>query len=108
MNTPTKVKVPRNRLSKESINLIDIHVLGEAGLLGTCAVAYVVMQQPSGIKHGLIASKSRLSKKQMAIPRLELVEAQMVAHLAKNIRTSLPNYNIREVRGWSDSTVVLH
>ena len=43
MNTPTKVKVPRNRLSKESINLIDIHVLGEAGLLGTCAVAYVVM-----------------------------------------------------------------
>ena len=32
----------------------------------------------------------------------------MVAHLAKNIRTSLPNHNIREVRGWSDSTVVLH
>ena len=44
----------------------------------------------------------------MAIPRLELVAAQMVANLAENIRTSLPNHNIREVHGWSDSTVVLH
>ena len=48
-----------------------------------------------------------MSKKQMIIPRLELVAAQMVANLAENIRTSLPNHNIREVHGWSDSTVVL-
>ena len=43
----------------------------------------------------------------MTIQRLELVEAQMVANLAENIRTSLPNH-IREVHGWSDSTVVLN
>ena len=37
---PTKVKVPRSiRLSKESLNLIDIHVFGDASLLGTCTVA---------------------------------------------------------------------
>ena len=82
--------------------------MGDASLLGTCAVACAVMQQPSVIKQELIASKSRLSKKQMTIPRLELVAAQMVANLAENIRTSLQNHNIREVYGWSDSTVVLH
>ena len=42
----------------------------------------------------------------MTIPRLELVAAKMVADLAENIRTSLPNNNIREVHGWSDRTVV--
>ena len=41
MKLPTKVKVPRSiRLSKESLNLVDIHVFGDASLLGTCAVAY--------------------------------------------------------------------
>ena len=34
-------------------------MFGDATLLGTCAVAYAVIQQPSGIKQGLIASESR-------------------------------------------------
>ena len=93
------------RLSNESLNVIDIHVFGDASLLGTCAVAYAVIQHPSGIKQGLITSKSRLSKKQMTIPRLELVAAQMVPNLVENVRTSLPNHNFREVHGWSDRTV---
>ena len=106
---PTKIKVQRSiRLSRETLNLIDIHVFGDASLLETCAVAYAVIQQLSGIKQRLTASKSRLSKKQMTMPRLELVAAQMVANLAENIWTSLPNHNIRKVHGLSDSTVVLH
>ena len=32
----------------------------------------------------------------------------MVANIADNIPNSLPNYNIKVVYGWSDSTVVLH
>ena len=73
--------------SREVLEMIDIHVFGDADLLGTCAVAYAVIQQPSGTKQRLIASK----------PRLELVAAQMEANLANNIRKSLKNYNIREV-----------
>ena len=83
-------------------------MFGDASLLGTCAVPYAAKQQPSGIKQGLIAIKSRLSTKQMTIPRLKLVAAQIVANLTENIRTSLPNYNIRKVHGWSGSTAVLH
>lgn len=73
----------------------------------TYAVAYAAMWQPSGIKQGLISSKSRLSKKQVTIKRLESAAAQIVANLADNIGSYLPNYSIREVYGWLNSTVVL-
>ena len=43
----------------------------------------------------------------MTLPRLELVATQIVTNLAGN-RTSLPNHNIRDVHGWSDSIVVLN
>ena len=82
-------------------------MFGDASLIGTCALAYAVIQQPSAVRQGLITSKSRLSKKQKTIPRLELVAAQTVANLAEKIRTSPPNHNIRDVHGWSDTTVVL-
>ena len=78
------------------------YVFGDASLLGTCAVAYAVIKQPSGSNNGLISSKSRLSKKQSTIPRLELVAVQMAENLAINIRSSLQNFNIREVYEWSD------
>ena len=73
----------------------------------TYAVACAAMWQPSGIKQVLIASKSRLSKKQLTIKRLESAAAQMVANLADNIKSYLANYSIREVYGWLNSTVVL-
>ena len=82
--------------------MINIYVFGDASLLGTCAVAYAVIKQPSGSNKGLISSKSRLSKKQSTIPRLELVAVQMAENLASNIRSSLQNFNIREVYEWSD------
>ena len=92
-------------MGQEVSETIEMHVLGDSGLLGTWAAAYAVLEQPFGIKQGLIASKSRLLKKQLIIPRLELVVALMAANLAHNIWNSLPNYNIR---WWSDSTVVSH
>ena len=73
----------------------------------TYAVACAAMWQPSGINQVLIASKSRLSKKQLTIKRLESAAAQMVANLADNIESYLANYSIREVYGWLNSTVVL-
>ena len=76
-------------------------------MFGTYAVAYAAMWQPSGIKKVLIASKSRLSKKQLTMKRLESAAAQMVANLADNIESYLANYSIREVYGWLNSTVGL-
>ena len=65
--------------------MIEIHVFGDASLLGIYAVANTVIQQPFGIKQGLIVIRSRFE-----------------------IRNSFPNYNIREVCGWSDRTLFLN
>ena len=98
--------MPRQiNLGQEVSEMIDIHVFADESLLGTCAVAYAVTRQLSGAKEGLITTKSRLSKRQLTIPRLELVATLMVANLADNVQNSLPNYNIREVYLWSYSTV---
>ena len=76
--------------------------------MGTCAVAYAVVFQPNGTQQNIIASKSRLAKQKLSIPKLELVATHMAANLADNIKTALANLNIRNAFGWTDSTVVLH
>ena len=75
--------------------------------MGTCAVAYAVVFQPNGTQQNIIASKSRLAKQKLSIPKLELVATHMAANLADNMKTALANLNIRNVFGWTDSTVVL-
>ena len=100
MKLPTKVNISRTiTLGQGVLELIDIYVFGDASSLGTCAGAYAVIRQPSGTKQELIPTKSRLSKKQWTMQRLELVAANMVAHLANNIWNSFSSYNIREVYG---------
>ena len=87
--------------------MVDLHVFGDASVLGCCAAAYVVVYQPSSDNQGLIASKSRLSKRGMTIPRLELIAAHMATNLEANIKEALPSQNIRSVTCWTDSTAVL-
>ena len=87
--------------------MVDSHVFGDASVLGCCAAAYVVVHQPSDVNQGLIASKSRLSKRDMTIPRLELIAAHIATNLAANIKEASPSQNIRSVTCWTDSTVVL-
>ena len=89
-----KVDICRSlTLKEEPINFEDLHILGY------CAVAYAEVSLPSKVNQGLIASKSRLSKKGITIPRLELIVTR--------IKAALKGLNIRSLRGWTDSTVVL-
>ena len=102
----TKVKIPRSiPLKQESVKMIDSHVFGDAGVLGCCAVAYAVVYQTSSVNQVLIARKSRLPKRDMTVPRLELIGAHMTTNLAAN-RETLASQNIRSVTCWTDSTVV--
>ena len=109
LDVVNKVEIPRSlTLKQEPINSVELHIFGDATILGHCAVAYAVVSQPSKVNQGLVASKSRLSKKDITIPRLELIVTHMAANLATNIKTALKDLNIRSVTGWTDSTVVLH
>ena len=69
-----KIEVPRSiNLKQEKVGGIDNHILGDASLIGTSVVACAIVNQPSDTKQGLLTSKSRMSKKNLTIPRLELI-----------------------------------
>ena len=103
-----KIEIPRSISIRESITNIDIHLFSDASINGVCAVAYAVLYQPNKISQGLITNQSRLEKRNLTIPRLELITVQMPAILSQNMKNHLNNPNVRNFYPWSDSPVVLH
>ena len=61
-------------LNKKSVTAINFHVFSDASI---AAVIYVVGHQASITYQDLVISKSRVSKKNLTIPRLELVSSHM-------------------------------
>ena len=106
---PERIGVPRSlAFSREEICAIDLHGFGDASGQGTCAAVYAHVIQPSVSSQGLITSKSRLSKKGVTIPRLELISGHMTANLLENIKEALKHLPIRACYGWLDSAVALY
>ena len=95
-------------IKNEPITEIDIHFFSNASVDEVCTVAYAVDYQPNKVSQSLITSKSRSAKKNISIPRLELIAAHMSPKLAGNLKCSLRKFNIGEVYAWPDSTVTLH
>lgn len=106
---PKRIEVPRSMTpAKESVKGIHLHAFGDASGNGVSAAVYAVVEQDSGINQGLLVSKSRLAKKGLSIPRLELISGQMAANLIDNVKQALKGQPIRSCTGWLDSTVALH
>ncbi|XP_046853560.1 uncharacterized protein LOC124446735, partial [Xenia sp. Carnegie-2017] len=104
---PSEVTVPRAVLSfQEPVCSLEIHGFGDASGEGLCAVVYTVAKQPSGVTQELLAAKSRLAKRGLTIPRLELVASHMAANLVSNASNALRHIPHRK-HCWSDSTVAL-
>ena len=55
------------------------------------------MFQPNGTQQNIIASKCRLAKQKLPIPRLEVVATPTAANLAENVKTALAILNIKNV-----------
>ena len=77
-----KIEIPRSNSFRENIANIDIYLFSDASINRVCTVAYAVIYQPNKISQGLITSKSRLAKRNITIPWLELIAAQMSANLS--------------------------
>ena len=106
---PLYVEIPRPTTSfQEKIREIQLHLFGNANIIGTSAVAYAVIQQTSSTMQEFISCKLRLTKKNTFITRLELIAAVIVVNLAENITNSLQRFKVPAVHGWSDSMLVLH
>lgn len=103
------MSAPRSLVKyQEPIEEIDLHTFGDASRQGVAATVVAVVRQSSGISKGLVASKSRLAKKNLTIPRLELVSAHMASNLVDNVRQALEVFPVKQVFRWLDSTVALH
>ena len=91
---------------QEPIDNIKLRAFGDASIHGVCAAVYAVV---TGVTQGLIAAKSRLAKKSLTIPRLELVSGHMAVNLSTNVRVALEGFSMTEdIQCWLDSTVALH
>ena len=97
----------QNRIT-ETVANTEILFFSDASINGACTVAYAVIYHPNKIGQGLITIKSRLAKRNLTIPRLELIAAQMSANLSQNTKNDLNNQIVTNFYARSVSTVVLH
>ena len=106
---PDTVTAPRSLVNyQEKIHSIDLHTFGDASGKGVAASVYAVVRQNSGTSKGLVAAKARLAKRDLSIPRLELVSGHMATNLVDNVKEALTGFPVQNVYGWLDSTVALH
>ena len=88
---PGEITIPRSiTCVHEKVIGITLHGFGDANKKGCSIAIYAVVQQTEEVLHGLLASKSRIAKKDISMA---------------NICTALGGYSITGVHGWLDSTV---
>ena len=66
------VTVPRTMRNMMMVDAVQLHVFGDASYLACCAAAIAVIEHSSAVVKGLLTSKSRISKQDTSIARLEL------------------------------------
>ena len=94
-------------LHRFPVQEVVLHAFGDASSQGVCAAIYAVVKQESGTTQGLVCAKSRLAKRNLTIPRLELVSGHMAINLVTNVRFVIDNYVVA-THCWLDSTVALY
>ncbi|XP_068742452.1 uncharacterized protein [Montipora capricornis] len=102
------IKVPRSvARDVNKIKAVRLHVFADASNIACSAVAIAVVEHSTGFVKGLLTSKSRISKRNTSISRLELVDGQMAANMVKNLLTALKRWPITSVNVWMVSMVAL-
>ena len=106
---PEHVNAPRNVMKHEGkILSIDLHTFGDSSGKGVPAATFAVADQPSATNQGLVTEKSRLAKKGLTIPHLELVAGHISTNLVLNVKEVLGGFPVGSVYGWLDSTLAVH
>jgi hypothetical protein len=106
---PDCYEVPRSLAPyQQPVTAITLHAFGDASKTGVAAAVYAVVEQAEGTTQGLVCAKSRLAKRNLTIPRLELVAGHMAVNLAANVEKAIDRDLVKAVHGWLDSTVALY
>lgn len=91
----------------QPISSLTLHAFGDASAKGVSAAVYAIVHQDQGVTQQLVCAKSGLAKKNLTIPRLELVAGHMAVNLVTNVQAAL-NFLPHETHCWFDSTVALY
>ena len=91
----------------QQISSLTLHAFGNASAQGVSAAVYAIAHQDQGVTQQLVCAKSRLAKKNLTIPRLELFAGHMAVNLMTNVQAAL-NFLPRETHCRLDSTVALY
>ena len=106
---PEHVTIPRTLAPYlQPIKEVTLHAFGDASKNGVSATVYAVVEQEQGTTQGLVCARSRLAKRNLAIPRLELVSGHMAVNLATNVKTALAVHPPPIIHCWLDSSVALY
>ena len=90
------------------IQAVHLHVFADASNIACSAVTIAVVEGETGVVKGLLTSKSRVSKRNTSIARLELVSGQMAANMVRNLHKALKRWPIVSTTVWMDSMVALY
>ena len=108
-NQLKNVTVPRSIMREMTkVEAVHLHIFADASNQACCAAAIAVVEHSSGVVKGLLTSKSRISKRNTSIARLELIGGQMAANLAKNLHNVLRGWPVKSITVWMDSMVALY
>lgn len=94
--------------STGEVTTVHLHLFADASSLACCVAAVAVLEHEAGVNKGLLASKSRISKRNASIAALELVSGHMAANMAKNLCNALQRWPIKSTTVWMDSMVTLY
>ena len=84
------VRVPRRIATfTGEVEAVHLHLFADVSTLACCAVTVAIVDYEGDIAKGLLASKSRISKRTTSIARLELVSDHMAEKMGKNLCTAL-------------------
>ena len=103
-----EIKIPRSLIKEgKKVKAVQLHIFADASDKACSSVTIAIIEQGSDIVKGLLVSKSRISKRNTSMPRLELVGGQMAANMARNVCKALGKLPISSVTIWMDSMVAL-
>ena len=98
--------VPRSLVRQcNEVKSVDLHLFADASNLACSAATIALVKQDTGTVPGLLAPKTRISKRNTTMFRLELVAGHMAANMANNVQQALTRWPVGSITIWMDSTV---
>ena len=93
---------------REPVESVELHSFGDACGRDVRAAVYAVVRQQPGVHRGLVTAKTRLAKRGLTIPILELGAGDMAVNLIQNVREAIQGFPVPGAFCWLDRTIALH